>query len=169
MNDWKKIGKWLVTALAVACLVVWTRSKWDSVSSESSSAIRLSYTLCDGLGGPPGVKDFDSLPKAESDPSLCFPATMVISARGSDEVRVNLSYDNSRAKKNASYGRLEAVSYDGVVFVAVFTANNDWAKPPTKRKTTVNLTYDKATRIFRGVEENYHQPGRYSQVVLFPR
>jgi hypothetical protein len=134
---------------------------------ESGNPLLLSYTLCDGKAGPPGVSDPKALPPADADPSLCVPVQVRIAERNSFTA-INISFDNSRASRNASSGRLEAVSYDGTSFVGEAISENSHERPPTRRRSTLKLEKG-GDGVFRGVYENYGHPGKFSQITLSPR
>lgn len=134
---------------------------------ESGNPLLLSYTLCDGKAGPPGVSDPKALPPADADPSLCVPAQVRIVERNGFTA-INISFDNTGASRNASSGDLKINSYDGVNFIGEAVSNNLYGKSPVFRRNTFQFKKG-GDGVFRGVYENYGLPGRWSNLTLSPR
>lgn len=170
--------EWVMIPILITvfmAFVFWVLPKGcGSTSPSPSSSPTLSYVLCDGVAGPPGVKDFDSLPPAGSDPKLCFGATVKreLDGRGlSLEVRFS---DKMSPFNHFKYGEGTLIGWSPSVRGTRFGWNWQSYDAGTNRTHVGEeednpLLYDERTGIYKGVYARKDKVGAYSQILIRPQ
>lgn len=170
--SWQKMAKWGLSVFLLTCFILWAHSVW--VSTSTPSAPRLAYVLCEGKAGPPGVKDFNSLPKAGEDPGMCFGAWVKREWDGRVlSLEIHFS-DQMRPFNHTNYGegtlRGWSPSARGSRFGWSWQSYDTGTNRTRSGEEEENLLlYDEATGSYRGVYARKDISGTYSTITIRPQ